>query len=63
MSIQVERDNEGYLIDPEDWTEEIAKELAKEENIELDDRYWPVLNIIRTLYSENQIIPDVMFVM
>ena len=59
MTIQVSRDNEGYLIDPEDWNEEIASELAKEENIELDDRYWPVLNIIRSHYEESQVIPDI----
>jgi len=63
MISQVERDSEGYLIDPEDWNEDIANELAREEDIELNDNYWQVLNIIRAHYGENQIIPDVRHVM
>lgn len=63
MSIQVSRDSEGYLIDPEDWNEDIANELAREEGIELNEKYWPVLNIIRDYYNENQIIPDIRHVM
>jgi len=29
MNIQVERDAEGYLVNPDDWTDDIAIELAK----------------------------------
>ncbi len=59
MSKEVSRDAEGYLINPEDWNEDIASELAREEGIELDDIYWPVLYFMRRFYSENGIAPDV----
>lgn len=59
MSINVIRDDEGYLINPEDWNEDIAIELAREEDVELDERYWPVLNFMRAYYAEHLVAPDV----
>ena len=59
MNNQVSRDSEGYLINPEDWDEEIAQQLAGEEDIELSEEYWPVLNFIRSYYDEHAIAPDV----
>jgi len=59
MNMQAERDVDGYLISPEDWTDEIAKELAKEEGIELNDSHWLVLRFMRKYYSEHNVAPDV----
>ena len=59
MNIQISRDAEGYLINPDDWNENIAIELANEEGIELDDTYWSVLNFMRKYYSEHNVTPDV----
>ena len=53
-----EIDAEGYLVDPQDWTEEIAQEFARQENIELAEDHWDVIRFIRDRYDENQIIPD-----
>jgi TusE/DsrC/DsvC family sulfur relay protein len=59
MKMQISRDSEGYLINPEDWDEKIARQLAAEEDIELDETYWPVLMFIRSYYDEHAIAPDV----
>ena len=59
MNIQASTDVEGYLVNPDDWNEEIANALAKEEGIELNEAYWPVLNFIREYYGEHHIVPDV----
>jgi len=59
MKLSVERDAEGYLFNPDDWTIEIANVLAKEEGIELNDTYWLILNFMRGYYSEHIIAPDV----
>jgi TusE/DsrC/DsvC family sulfur relay protein len=59
MNIQASRDSEGYLINPEDWNEDIAIELAREEGVELNEEYWPVLHYIRDYYTEHCITPDV----
>ena len=45
--VNLEVTEEGFLVDSSQWTEEIAKELAKEEGIELTDKHFAVLNFIR----------------
>ena len=45
--VNLEVSEEGYLADPTQWTEEIAKEIAKEENIELTDKHFEVIKFIR----------------
>ncbi len=59
MNIQASRDAEGYLINPDDWNQDIADELAKEEGIELNETYWSMLNFMRKYYGEHNIAPDV----
>jgi len=43
----------GYLVNLEDWTEEIAEIIAKEEGIELTERHWDVINYLRDEYINN----------
>ncbi|MFO7830031.1 MAG: TusE/DsrC/DsvC family sulfur relay protein [Bacteroidales bacterium] len=45
--VTVEVTDEGYLQDPSQWNEEIAKEIAKEEGIELTDKHFEVIKFIR----------------
>ena len=39
--------NEGYLLNMEDWTREIASEMARENGIELSDKHFEVLDYLR----------------
>jgi tRNA 2-thiouridine synthesizing protein E len=55
----IETDEEGYLSNLSDWTEEIANEIAKTENVELSPNHWEVVNFLREYYSEYQIAPAV----
>jgi len=57
--MQYERDNEGYIVDPEDWNEAIAEELAAEESLELTEDYWPILHFMRDYWNEHKVAPDV----
>lgn len=57
-----ERDVEGYLIEPGDWNEEIARALASDENIELTDDHWNVIRFMRAYYEEHQIAADARYV-
>ena len=52
-------DTEGYLIEPLDWNEEVAQELARQENVELTEAHWDALNFMREYYAEHQIAVDV----
>jgi TusE/DsrC/DsvC family sulfur relay protein len=46
--LAVERDAEGFLAHPEDWTEELAEEIARENGIaELTPRHWQVVRFMR----------------
>jgi len=59
VHIEAERDSEGYLIDPEDWTPEIGRELAAEERLELGETDWPIIEFMRGYWQEHQVAPDV----
>ena len=59
MSTTLNRDGEGYLINPDDWNEEIARQLSLEEDVEINDTFWSVLTFMRQYYSEHSIAPDV----
>lgn len=57
-----ERDAEGYLVDPGDWNEDVAKMLAEEENLTLNDDHWDAIRFMRDFYEENQVAADARFV-
>lgn len=56
-------DDQGYLFEPADWTEDLARELARQENVELTERHWEAIRYMRDFFQEHQVIPDVRFVM
>jgi len=56
-------DDEGYLIDPADWNEQVAEALARQERIVLSDEHWAVIRFIREYYEGRQIAPDARHVM
>lgn len=56
---EIELDPEGYLVHPEDWDHDVALELAKAEDLTLDDDYWKVFDFMREYYDENGVAPDV----
>lgn len=54
--------DEGYLVDPMDWSEEWAAELARREGITLTDDHWAVIKFVRKYYEDRHVIPDARFV-
>lgn len=52
-------DAEGYLVDPEQWDEGVARLLAADEGIELEPAYWPILLFMRAYWSSHRVAPDV----
>lgn len=56
----VEVTDEGFLVNPDDWTEEMAPEIAKEEGIEeLTDMHWKVIRFMREDFKEREQIPSI----
>jgi len=59
----VRMDDEGYLVDPGDWSEALAETLARQERIVLSDAHWAVIRFMRSYYEEHHIAPDARHVM
>ncbi|HEY9080461.1 TusE/DsrC/DsvC family sulfur relay protein [Magnetovibrio sp.] len=50
--------DEGYLLDPADWTEEIAEQLAAAEDLVLTDEHWSVIRYVRDWHAEHGVAPS-----
>ncbi|HDP74433.1 MAG TPA: TusE/DsrC/DsvC family sulfur relay protein [Bacteroidales bacterium] len=48
--------DDGYLTDPNQWTKEIAIEIAKEEGIELTDKHFAVIEFIREKTLKGEVL-------
>ncbi len=43
----VEVTEDGYMVNMNEWTKEMAAEIAKEEGIELTDKHYELMNYLR----------------
>lgn len=50
---QLATNEEGYLKNYKEWTEDWAREVAAQYNIELTAKHWEVLNWLRQKQAEN----------
>lgn len=55
-------DAEGFLIEPNDWAEQVAVELARIEGIVLGDDHWDAIRFMRRYHEEHRIAADARFV-
>lgn len=55
----VARDSEGYVVDPNQWDEPLARAIAAETDLDLTGDHWRVLHFMRAYWSEHQVVPDV----
>ena len=53
------RDSEGYLFDPEQWSETVAEAMAREADLTLSDDHWNVLRFMRRHLASEGVAPDV----
>jgi len=49
--MNVERNEEGYLKDFSQWTKEIGTEIAKENDIEMTDKHWEVIDYLQDKFK------------
>ena len=56
------RDEAGYLVDPNDWDENIARHIAMEEGIMLSEEHWAVLRFMRDFLEQKGVAADARFV-
>ena len=52
-----EVDEDGFLVNPEDWDMDVANYFAQVEEIDMTDAHWEVVNFLRDYYKEYKIAP------
>ncbi|WP_428848477.1 TusE/DsrC/DsvC family sulfur relay protein [Shewanella kaireitica] len=55
----IETDHQGYLKVVSDWSPELALVIAKDEEIELTEAHWEVINFVRNFYLEFKTSPAI----
>ena len=53
----IELDKDGYLLDLQDWSAEVAAALAERETLQLSDEHWEILMLLRAFHDEFQLSP------
>jgi TusE/DsrC/DsvC family sulfur relay protein len=55
----IEVDREGFLLNPDQWTPDVAVDLAAENGIELTEKHWQVIDFCRRSAAEKGASPTV----
>jgi len=50
-------DQEGFLVDLDEWSEPVAEALAQAEGVNLEAEHWEILRLLREFYREFQLSP------
>jgi len=58
QSTGLEFNSKGYLIDFDAWSRDFAIKLAKDNDLDLTDCHWLIINFLRDYYSEYGIAPE-----
>ncbi len=51
-------DNDGYLKNLSDWNKDVAQVLARDEQIELTENHWEVIELVREFYDTFELAPS-----
>ncbi|WP_373510550.1 TusE/DsrC/DsvC family sulfur relay protein [Thiocapsa sp.] len=52
-------DNEGFLLNRDDWSEEVAVELAKADDFEMTDQVMGFIREARAMYEADGVVPPI----
>ena len=57
-TVKIEVDEDGFMQEPEKWSEEVAKALATTEGVqEMTEDHWKLVNYLREYYQKFGIAP------
>lgn len=57
--MEVETDKDGYLLNSQQWNEDVARTIAQLESIELTNAHWEVIYFVRDFYQEYNTSPAI----
>lgn len=52
-----ERNNEGFLENANDWDPEVAKAIAADDGIDLNENHWEIIEFLRDFYKQHEVSP------
>ena len=55
--LNISTDEEGYLLNLEDWSSDVANAMAKADGCELTLNHWEVIDFLRGYYEQYEIAP------
>ncbi|UXN33833.1 TusE/DsrC/DsvC family sulfur relay protein [Avibacterium paragallinarum] len=55
----IETDNEGYLLNIEQWNSDVALAIAKQEKIKLSEAHWEIIYFVRNFYEDYHTSPSI----
>jgi tRNA 2-thiouridine synthesizing protein E len=59
MAISVEVDGEGFLVNRDDWSEAVARELATSDEFEINDQIMGLILKAREMYDADGVVPPI----
>mgnify|MGYP001069364636 FL=1 len=57
--LSVPVDGEGFLVNRDDWSEEVARQLAQAEGMEISDEIMNYILEARRMYEEDGVVPPI----
>lgn len=54
-----DRDPDGYLLDMNQWTPEVARAMADADGVDLDDVHWGHIEKAREYYEAHSVVPPI----
>ena len=55
----IETDPLGYLLDVNQWNQDVALAIAEKENLQLTEVHWEVIHFVRDFYKEYKTSPAI----
>jgi tRNA 2-thiouridine synthesizing protein E len=53
----VATDEQGFLVNLDDWNKAIAEQIAEDEGIILTSAHWEIINLLRAFYEDFDLSP------
>ena len=54
----LDTDNEGFLLDPGEWDMDVARALARVEQLDMSDDHWTVVHFVRAWFEDRHSVPE-----
>nr|VFJ92372.1 MAG: tRNA 2-thiouridine synthesizing protein E [Candidatus Kentron sp. H]VFJ93344.1 MAG: tRNA 2-thiouridine synthesizing protein E [Candidatus Kentron sp. H]VFK00145.1 MAG: tRNA 2-thiouridine synthesizing protein E [Candidatus Kentron sp. H] len=57
--MNINLDSEGFLVDRDDWSEDIARELASRDGVEISEQIMTYITTARAMYEKEGTVPPI----